>query len=187
MRTALYGLDVEATRLINGLAGGNGLVDQLMIQVSAFGIPVLVLAVAALWWWGDDRRRTRHILVSAGLSFLLGLGANQIILLLIDRTRPYALGLTQLLIAPSADPSFPSDHATAAFAIAAAFLLHGMVRSGFGFLLAAFLVATSRIYVGTHYASDVLGGAATGVAAAALVSALYRRGTRVDRFVTGLL
>ncbi len=183
----MYGFDVAATRLINALAGRNGFLDGVMIQVSALGIPLLVLLVAGQWWSGKDRSRTRHTLVAAGLSFLLGLAINQIILLFIDRTRPYALGVTELLIAPSGDPSFPSDHATAAFAIAAAFLLQGMSRSGLGFLGAAILVAFSRIYVGTHYASDVLGGAVAGVAAAATVLVLYRPGARLDRFITGIL
>lgn len=183
----MYGFDVAATRLINGQAGDNGFLDAVMVLISAYGIPLLVLIVAGQWWIGKDRPRTRHRLVAAGLSFLLGLAINQIILLFIDRTRPYALGVTELLIAPSSDPSFPSDHATAAFAIAAAFLLHGMSRSGLGFLGAAFLVAFSRIYVGTHYASDVLGGAVTGAAAAAIVVILYRKDTRLDRFMTGIL
>jgi undecaprenyl-diphosphatase len=103
----------------------------------------------------NDRPHTRHVLVAAGLSFLLG---NQLILLLIHRMRPYDGGVTHLLIARSADPSFPSDHAAATFAIAAAFLLHGMRRMGLWFLAAAALVAFSRVFIGTHYVSDVLGG-----------------------------
>ncbi len=83
------------------------------------------------------------MLVASGLSFLLGLAINQVILLLVHRIRPYDAGISHLLIAPSADPSFPSDHATATFAIAAAFLLHGMRRVGFWFLAAALLVTVS--------------------------------------------
>jgi hypothetical protein len=73
------------------------------------------------------------------------------------------------------------------FAIAAAFLLHGMRRRGLGFLAAALLVIVSRVYVGTHYASDVLGGAVTGIIAAAVVRSVYWEGTRADRFVTSIL
>lgn len=60
--------------------------------------------------------------------------------------RPYDGGVTHLLIARSADPSFPSDHATATFATAAAFLLHGMRRVGLDFLAAVALVTVSRVY-----------------------------------------
>jgi undecaprenyl-diphosphatase len=183
----MYKLDAAVTHAINGLAGANPILDFLMVWISAAGVPVMVLAVALQWWRRTDRQRTRHVLVAAGLSFLLGLALNQILLLFVHRLRPYEGGVTHLLIAPSADYSFPSDHATATFAIAATFLLHGMGRTGFWFLAGAVLVTVSRVYVGTHYASDVLGGALTGIAAAMLILALYREGTRADRLITGIL
>lgn len=183
----LYDIDVAVTRAINGLAGTNNLPDLVMIWVSAVGVPLLVLAVAAQWWRGPDRQRNRHVLIAAGLSFLLGLAINQIILLLVHRIRPYDGGISHLLISPSADPSFASDHATAAFAIAAAFLMHGRRRIGGWFLAAAAVIAISRVYLGTHYFGDVLGGAATGILAGILVRTFYREGTRLDRFVTSIL
>lgn len=183
----LFDLDEAVTHAINGLAGASGVVDFLMIRASTIGVPLLVLAVAGQWWRGPDRPHNRHVLVAAGLSFLLGLAINQFILLFVHRIRPYDAGISHLLIERSADPSFPSDHATATFAIAAAFLLHGVRRMGFWFLAAAALVAFSRVYIGTHYVSDVLGGAATGMVAAVIVRALYREGTRLDRFVTSIL
>lgn len=182
----LYDLDAAATRAINGLSGSVA-IDFLMIWVSAIAVPLLVLAVAGQWWRAGDRAHNRHVLVAAGLSFLLGLAINQIILLAVHRLRPYDAGVTHLLIDRSSDPSFPSDHATATFAIAAAFLVHRMRRMGLWFLAAAVLVSISRVYVGTHYVSDVLGGAVTGIAAAILVRASYREGTRLDRFVTAIL
>ncbi|MGO4562124.1 phosphatase PAP2 family protein [Rhizobiales bacterium 3FA27D7] len=183
----LYDLDAAATRAINSLAGTSATVDFLMVWVSTIGVPLLVLAVAALWWRGADRPHNRHVLVATGLSFLLGLAINQLILLFVHRIRPYDGGVSRLLISPSADPSFPSDHATATFAIAAAFLLHGMRRIGGWFLAAAVLMVISRVYIGTHYVGDVLGGAATGVVAAMVVRTLYREGTHLDRLVTSIL
>lgn len=182
----MYTIDAASTHAINGISG-NVALDFLMVWASTVGVPLLVLAVAGQWWRRTDRQHARHVLVSAGLSFVLGLALNQLILLLVQRIRPYDAGLTHLLIAPSADPSFPSDHATASFAIAAAFLAHGMRRYGFAFLVAAFVIGFSRVYIGTHYVSDVFGGALTGIAAALLVRALYRQGTRLDRLVTGIL
>ena len=183
----MYELDTAVTQAINGLAERRAVVDLLMIWISAIGVPLLVLAVAGQWWRGTDRPHTRNILVATGLSFLLGLGLNQLILLFAHRMRPYDGGVTHLLIARSADSSFPSDHATAALAIAASFLLHGMRRAGLGFLAAALLVTFSRVYLGTHYASDVLGGALTGIVAAVIVRSAYREDTPIDRLITGIL
>jgi undecaprenyl-diphosphatase len=183
----MYELDAAVTHAINGWAERNAAVDLLMIWISAAGVPFLILAVAGQWWRRTNRLHTRHVLLAAGFSFLLGLALNQLILLFVHRMRPYDAGVSQLLIARSADSSFPSDHATATFAIAAAFLLHGMRRIGLGFLAAALLMILSRVYVGTHYVSDVLGGALTGIVAAAVVRSIYWEGTRADRFVTAIL
>lgn len=62
--------------------------------------------------------------------------------------------------------SFPSGHATAAFT-AAALLSQGSRRPALWYLLAG-AVATSRVYTRMHHASDVLAGAALGVAFGAL-------------------
>jgi undecaprenyl-diphosphatase len=180
-------LDAAATALINGFAGRFPLLDGVMIAIAGWGVPVMVLAVASQWWYGADRRGRRHVLIAAGLAFLLGLALNQMVLLEFDRVRPYVDGVTSLIVAPSADPSFPSDHATAAFAIAATFMLGRMRGQAFWFFLAAFVVALSRVFVGIHYIGDILGGAATGAIAAMIVSASYRRDTRMDRVLTGIL
>lgn len=182
----MFGLDLAVTHAVNASAGTSAPIDFVMIWVSAVGVPLLVLAVALQWWRKTDRPHVRHSVVAAGLSFLLGLAFNQLVLLFVHRARPYDAGVTHLLIAKSADPSFPSDHATATAAIATAFLLHGMRPTGLWFLAAAVLVMISRVYVGTHYASDVIGGAVTGSIAAALVRAFYQAGTRVDRMITGI-
>jgi membrane-associated phospholipid phosphatase len=72
----------------------------------------------------------------------------------------YDEGIARLLIPPSGDPSFPSDHATALFAIAAVVLAHRF-RGAVVFLAAAFLISGPRKYIGTHYVSEVVRGALT--------------------------
>lgn len=178
--------DSIATKAINGLAGAWPVFDQLMIWTSLLGIPIVVALVAAQWWRQKERTSVRHVLIASGLSFVLGLAMNQIILLFLHRVRPYDAGLTHLLIPPSSDWSFPSDHATATMAIAATFLLHRMPRVGATFLAASLLMMISRVYVGVHYVGDVLAGAVTGGMAALVVSNLYRQGTRLDRLITGI-
>lgn len=182
----MHHYDLLITQSINGLAGQFPALDTFFIFITSFGVPLMIIAVAAQWWRRENRQEVRHALVASGLTFLLGLALNQVILLFVHRMRPYDAGLTHLLLAPSADPSFPSDHATASFAITFAFFAHGLRRWGTAFAIAAILICFSRIYVGTHYFTDVLGGAITAAFASLIVKQAYLRDTRIDRFVTGL-
>lgn len=180
-------MDERITRWINAPAGSNALLDQVMLAITHYGVPLMILAVAMQWWSRNDRPHIRHACIAAGLSFLIGLGLNQIILLFVHRLRPYDTGLTHLLIERSADWSFPSDHATATFAVALTFLLQGLRGRTTALLFAAVAVCLSRIYVGTHYVTDILGGVGTAAATAFVVRALYWEGTGLDRRVTSIL
>ncbi|WP_348644055.1 phosphatase PAP2 family protein [Mesorhizobium sp. B4-1-3] len=158
-----------------------------MIIISQIGVPLMVIAVALQWWSRADRSHVRHACLSAGLSFLLGLAINQGILLFVHRIRPYDAGVTHLLIAPSADWSFPSDHATASTAIVAAFAMQALPRRTLALFAVAFVICWSRIFIGTHYVSDVIGGAATAAIAALAVRLAYKENSRLDAFATRLL
>ncbi len=108
----------------------------------------------------------RHGVVAAGFSALLALGIAQLIADVWARPRPYvAHPDVHLFIARSADSSFPSDHATAAFAIAVALFLRHR-KAGWVALALAAVVSIARVAVGTHYPADVVAGAAIGTAAA---------------------
>ncbi len=180
-------MDRTLTHWINAAAGSSSVLDAAMLATTRFGIPIIVLCVVLQWWSKDDRVHIRHTSIAAGLAFLIGLAFNQAILLFIQRVRPYDAGISNLIIERSGDWSFPSDHATASFAIAATFALHALRRRAILFLLMSLLIAYSRIFVGTHYLSDILGGALTGIVAAVLVRWSYHEGSRLDRFATGIL
>lgn len=136
-----------------------------------------MLATVGLWLLARPYGSTRWKLacVSALVSAGLALGVNQVISHLWERARPFTEhpALTHVLSARTADPSFPSDHASAAFAIAFAVLAFSR-RGGGLFLLAATVVGLSRIALGVHYPSDVLAGAFVGYLAATLVTTLGR-------------
>jgi undecaprenyl-diphosphatase len=114
-------------------------------------------------------RNGRRAVVAAGFSALLALGMAHLTADLWARPRPYeAHRDAHLFIAPSHDPSFPSDHATAAFAIAVAIFLRHRTAGWFALGLAT-LLSIARVAVGTHYPADVLAGAAVGTAAALIL------------------
>lgn len=167
-------LDALVTQWVNGPAGFHPVLDNLMIAVTRITIPAMVLAVAVRWWARHERQSERRLAVEVGTAFVAGLLLNQLILLFVNRIRPYDAGVSHLIIAPSGDPSFPSDHATGAAAIVAGMWLHGYARRAMLFAIPAALLVVSRVYVGTHYVSDVLGGSLTGILAAAAVQTTAR-------------
>jgi undecaprenyl-diphosphatase len=69
--------------------------------------------------------------------------------------------------------SFPSGHASSAM-LAAAMLSHRNPKGAPVFYALAAVVAASRIHVRIHHASDVLGGAAVGIALGAIANRVLR-------------
>jgi undecaprenyl-diphosphatase len=100
---------------------------------------------------------------------------------LIGRVRPFhASSEIHLLIPPPASTySFPSGHASVAFAIAAA-LAYGDISLGILGLFMAGLVAFGRVGAGVHYPSDVLAGALLGFLAFGLVRFIHHAIRRRD-------
>jgi len=156
--------------------------DPLLFYVNASeALFVATLAIVFLAARGSSNVAWRRAAVAAVLSAGLGLLAAKLISELVDRARPFVAEPHQvhLFTAHAADPGFPSDHATAAFAIAVAILLRK--RSwGWAALFAATVLAIGRVGLGVHYPSDVIAGAALGAAAALLLWMPALR-QRVDR------
>jgi undecaprenyl-diphosphatase len=168
-------MDYSLYKTINGLSG-ESLADHIA-KFLALNLPVILAVLVALTFlvpWATARRRRRNGAVLATASAGLALLINQPISHLVERTRPYLAHPThaQLLIARSHDPSFPSDHATGAFALAFGIWLYDHTIGSVLLILAAIL-AFARIYVGTHYPGDVIAGALIGMAVA---GALYATG-----------
>ncbi len=165
-------MDLDLYKFWNGFADRHDAVADLLRFFAADGQLLFLGLLAALFFArGKWRSRNgRHGVAAAGFSALLALGAAQLIATAWDRERPYEAnpGDSHLLLSPSHDPSFPSDHATGAYAIAVAILLRHR-KAGVIALILATLVSVSRVGLGTHYPTDVLGGAALGTLAALLL------------------
>ncbi len=179
-------MDNAITQAINGFAGNNAALDTFVIYVTKFGVPLLLVLVVAQWWLGKSRPTARYACVSAGASFALGLGLAQIMLLFIHRARPYDAGISHLIVPQTVDWSFPSDHAIASMSIVWTYLLLGLRKwAGIFFGIAA-AVCLSRIYVGMHYASDILGGALVALIAAVIVQRFYKPASKLNLWLSSL-
>ena len=118
-------------------------------------------------------RATRKAGVAALLALLINLFFTNIALKnLVGRTRPYDAveGLT-VLIDKLKSFSFPSGHTACSFAAAYAYYRCLQQKKwGIPALLLAGLIGFSRLYVGVHYPTDVIGGAIIGMFAAWIAS-----------------
>jgi hypothetical protein len=95
--------------------------------------------------------RDQYGSVAAVLAAGGALAVNQVIALLWARPRPFTAHPTVHVLLPrSTDPSFASDHAAAAFAIATVAILV-RPRLGVAAVVLACLIAYARVYVGAHY------------------------------------
>ena len=125
------------------------------------GVSLLLMA------YGDDKNReTGRLLTSTFISTgVIVWGMKEII----GRKRP----LDEVV----GNPAFPSGHTAYAFA-GATLLANRYPKLRIPLYIGAGLVGVTRIYLGRHYASDVIAGAAVGTVTGALVS--RHRGTLLE-------
>jgi hypothetical protein len=147
-------------RLNNALSPGNtygAFSFQVTIGIGAYGFGR---------WLGGDR------LAIFGADVIraqvLGQAWAQVLKFTVQRERPDA----------SNDLSFPSGHSASGFATAAVAAQHFGWRVGVPAYLLAAYVATARVHDNKHYLSDVIFGAAMGIASQQTV-ARYPLGRRI--------
>ncbi len=101
---------------------------------------------------------------------------------LVHRIRPFVtVPAIRKLITVKDPHSFPSGHATASFAMAFVFMRYMPKRYSVPVLVFAVLIAFSRIYLGVHYASDVITGMLIGTVSGLTASLIAdKRGIRHD-------
>ena len=116
----------------------------------------------------DERRRGQWL--AAGTIGPLSIGVNFLVKLTVGRERPLISEHPPLAKAPT-KLSFPSAHATSSVAAATALGRVEPRARPYLFGLAA-TICVGRPYLGMHYPSDVLGGAALGLCLGMLVRGL---------------
>jgi undecaprenyl-diphosphatase len=161
-------LDYSLYKDVNGLSGTQPF--DSIFKFAANDLIFVIVAIVALLFlipWRSKRDERRFGAVAAVPSVALALIVGKIISDAVDRMRPFVAhhAHAHLLIHHSKDASFPSDHATAGFALAMAVWLYDRVAGALLLVLAA-IMAFGRVYVGVHYPGDVIAGALIGISAA---------------------
>jgi membrane-associated phospholipid phosphatase len=169
-------LDYSLYHAVNDFVARHSWIGTGGAAVETWAVPVLAGATVALWLLarpGGNRKwklAASSALASAALALLL----NQLIARLWHRDRPFAAHpASHVWGSRSHDPSFPSDHASAAFAIAFAVLAFDRI-AGSIFMAAALVIGVGRVVVGVHYPGDVAAGILVGLASALVVVRLAR-------------
>ncbi|PVZ87186.1 undecaprenyl-diphosphate phosphatase [Serratia sp. S1B] len=152
-------------------------------------IAIIPLLIIGLWFWGPDGQLTsqREVVTKATIALLFAMSTAAAIGVLLPLARPFAAGVGYAFLAHAPNSSFPSDHGTAIFTLALAFLCWHRIWSGILLMIIALAIAWSRVFLGVHWPLDMVGGlllAGVGCLFAQLVWNLF--GTAIDRQLTQL-
>ncbi len=165
--------DFELFRAINGLAGKNIILDALGVFFAVHLLAAMLAVAAAVSFY----RKKISIFLFALSSGALGFGVSQLIGIINFRPRPFILleGVRQLVSKSPLSKSFPSDHATLAFALAASLYFSGEKKWGTAMFVLAAAVALGRVFTGIHFPLDIAAGALLGILSAFMVNNTWKK------------
>ncbi len=180
----LVRLDSSAARALHDWVRGSPALVTVLKVLSFFGSPewfYVVVALAAVLVWRRGRGRLAVFLVATTLGGGL---LDTVVKVVVSRPRPSLLDP----VATAHGKSFPSGHAMSSTIGYGALLLvflpvlaprvRPLVIAGFAVLVAA--IGFSRLALGVHYLTDVLGGYVLGLAWLAASTAAFST-WRVER------
>ena len=175
------GIDRAATSA--AIANRTALLSEVAVNITALGsAPVVTLIAALAAAYGLAVRRPRVVL--ALLATPLAFGVNEVMKLLLRQARPM-----EAIVALPPSYGFPSGHSVASSVLFLTLALVAaaqgtnpgvrrlLVSAGIGI---AVLVAWSRVYLGVHYLTDVVGGLMLGAAGALAAARLATRSEAID-------
>ncbi len=151
---------------------GKPALDGIAKVVTGLGDHGIMWAATTVWrarHTGPERARAVRALTIAGIESTI---VNRTLKAVIGRSRPDPVGLVLTAAGvPVREPtssSFPSGHTLAAFCAVTVMSQRGDRAGNTLLFTSATLVGLSRLHLRAHHASDVIGGAAIGMALGAI-------------------
>ena len=141
----------------------------VMVEMTYLGtgtVVIVVVGVAALFLWHTEHKHSARLLLAATIGNILLNGALKLVY---HRPRPSVFAWQTTAVSSS----FPSGHAMSATVVygTVAYLLMRLQKHYWakmltlaGAILLILLICLTRLYLGVHYPSDVLGGIIVGLA-----------------------
>lgn len=128
-------------------------------------IMIIPILLVSLWLWGPLKAMDmqRALVTKAAIALTFSMLSTACIGMLIPHDRPFVDGFGYVFMRHAPDTSFPSNHGTAIFTFALAFLFWHRLWSGATLIFIALAIAWSRIYLGVHWPLDMLGAFLLGI------------------------
>ena len=169
------GWDESVFRMLN-LAGTNPALDLVMSLFTDVALPYILILLALPLWWRGHREQAFDLLVLLAAVIVI----TEVIKYAVDRARPCDVLPNVHLLTPGAcvaegDPAFPSGHSSRIFAVAAFLAVYYRWPVRVSAFLLAGMAGISRVYLGVHWPSDVIAGAALGAGLAIVFVLATRR------------
>lgn len=186
--TFFFDWEMQLMQWLQAHIGKTDIGFWILSNLSAFGEELLLIAIMGFLYWGLSKEFGKYV----GLNVLMANVWNPMIKNVVLRLRPYFIAadkgyaIEALRPVDSSKPlydvaaqgySFPSGHSTNAVTMYGSLAAHEK-RNRILWTIAIvlpLLVGFSRVFVGVHYPTDVLGGWALGVVIVLLVPFLRKK------------
>lgn len=140
------------------------LLDAAVIRTTDLGSMYAVVGMAAVLAASGRRRLATDVLGLGTLAWVTAQNSKT----RVRRQRPYEIDGVRRLIAAPTGSSYPSGHAAVAAAVMTVVAEQARPETAPFLRALGAYVALSRVYVGVHYPTDVIGGAGLGLVLAGM-------------------
>lgn len=159
---SLHDFNLAVFHLINASDAASTTSINIAIWIADTLFYIVVFAVLIAWLKGGYLVKKQ--IIKATLFTLCAFALSQMISSYFYYPRPFVMDVGRTIIAHAPNGSFPSDHMLFFSTITFAYLFSHQKKIGYLFLILAWLVAWSRVYLGVHFPLDMLGAFTLGLA-----------------------